>query len=434
MMNRNSSEFMAITNLLVLTTVGLLHAQPSSLLQPLDDTGGSARAAAMGSAFVAVADDSSALLWNPAGLGKLQTGQLALHHNSWLVDTLQESFTVGIPMGDAGGIGVMATFLDYGTFQGRDPNGAITPNYNANKWGFMLGWGKEWAPGFSAGLALRGGFQSALGNSYSLWSGDVGFLYSPDPQLRFGAALVNFGGNQSGGWVASAIRAGVSYKPEWKGPHGLLFSLDGTVEPQGVNRVGLGVEYSFQSKYFLRAGYQVYEQNNEIQGLQGLTAGAGIQWNGFELDYAFLPYGDLGTSHRVSLSYMFPSSKANSQPAVGSSTASPSLSGPPITFKPEPGSGTNKNTLTLQFDIPPDFVAQGQTLEAQGHRVEAMRLYQEAIIKDSQDLMAWEALGMSYYQLGQKVYAIQCFEQVLKLRPEDKAFSSWFEKYKASTP
>ncbi|HEY5039748.1 MAG TPA: hypothetical protein VIJ93_11800, partial [bacterium] len=252
----------------------------------------------------------------------------------------------------------------------------------------------------------------------------------------FGAALINFGGNQANAWVASAIEVGASFQQNLAKSHNLLLAFGGTLEPQGVNRIGIGAEYAFQSRYFLRAGYQLSDQNNEIQGLQGFTAGVGIRLGDLQLDYAYLPYGDLGTSHRISLSYLFPASKANSQSTMGSSAASPVLGGPPITFKPDPGPGTNQNTLTLQFEVPTNPVSQGQTLEAQGHRVEAMRLYQEAILKNPQDLMAWEALGMSYYQLGsgQKAYAIQCFEQVLKLRPDDKTFSDWLEKYKTSVP
>jgi hypothetical protein len=222
------------------------------------------------------------------------------------VNTDQESLAAGLPMGDLGGIGAMVSYMDYGTFPGRDAVGNITPDYTVDRMGFMLGWGKEWTPGFSTGLALQGGVQSALGYSYSVWSGDVGLLYQFDPHMRFGAALVDFGGDLSGDWAAAALRFGVSYDPKWVGPHRLLVDFDGTVEFQGVNRVGVGAEYSYQSKYFLRAGYEFHEQDDLIPGLQDLTAGAGIRFDDLELDYAYLPYGELGTSQQISLSYFFP--------------------------------------------------------------------------------------------------------------------------------
>ena len=44
------------------------------------------RASAMGDAFVAVANDVSALYWNPAGLTQFQDNQIIFSHNEWVVD------------------------------------------------------------------------------------------------------------------------------------------------------------------------------------------------------------------------------------------------------------------------------------------------------------------------------------------------------------
>jgi len=406
----------------------------SQLLQPLNDTGGSARAMAMGSAFVGVADDSSALLWNPGGLGLLPQGELTLHHNSWLVGTMEESLIAAIPLEGLGGIGAMVNTMNYGTFQGRDYSGALTVPYSVNNYGFMVGWGKEWTPGFSAGLALQGNLQDGSNQSYGVLSGDVGVVYSPDNHLRFGAALINFGGNQAKAWVASTIEAGASFRTDFGKLHSFLLAVDGTLEPQGVNRLGIGAEYAFQSSYFLRAGFQFFDQNNEIQGFQELTAGAGIRLGDLQLDYAYLPYGDLGTSHRISLSYFFPQSKPTPPFPVKPAGVPLNSSSPTAIFKPNPGMGPNQNVLTLQFDVPSDLVAQGQTLEAQGNMVGAMSLYQEEIKQNGQDAMAWWYLATDYYKLGQKAYAIRCFEEFRKLKPGDKAFTDWLEQYKDQKP
>src|SRR6185369_7483472 len=71
----------------------------AGLANPMDNAGVSARAVGMGSAFVGVADDSSALFWNPAGLGGLDNVELALHHNSWLAGIIQETAVLALPMG-----------------------------------------------------------------------------------------------------------------------------------------------------------------------------------------------------------------------------------------------------------------------------------------------------------------------------------------------
>src|SRR5579859_3662899 len=115
----------------------------SSLIGALDNAGTSARATAMGSAFVAVADDSSALFWNPAGLGKLQRGDVSAYADAWLVDTARGSLSVAMPLQDFGGIGVAASYADYGAFDGRDATGALTGSYNPTKLGLKLGWGRS---------------------------------------------------------------------------------------------------------------------------------------------------------------------------------------------------------------------------------------------------------------------------------------------------
>ena len=43
------------------------------------------RAAALGEAFIAVANDASALYWNPAGLVQFEENQVMFSHNSWVV-------------------------------------------------------------------------------------------------------------------------------------------------------------------------------------------------------------------------------------------------------------------------------------------------------------------------------------------------------------
>jgi tetratricopeptide (TPR) repeat protein len=204
-----------------------------------------------------------------------------------------------------------------------------------------------------------------------------------------------------------------------------VVDFDGTVEFQGINRFGVGVEYAYRSQYFLRAGYQFHEQVNEIQGLQDLTVGAGILWNGFQLDYAYLPYGDLGASNRISLNYIFPESAPPPKP-----TATPvqTPDGSAATFKPAPG--MDQHPLTLQFDVPPDAAAEGEAPEAQGDLGQALKTYEEETQKDPGDFMAWDALGKVYFKMGLKTDAIRCFEQFLKLKPDQKAIADWLKRYK----
>ena len=54
----------------------------------------------------------------------------------------------------------------------------------------------------------------------------------------------------------------------------------------------------------VRAGYKTVSQE-KLGGLSGLTAGAGINWKQFSLDFAWVPYGDLGDTYRYSMVVKF---------------------------------------------------------------------------------------------------------------------------------
>jgi hypothetical protein len=86
---------------------------------------------------------------------------------------------------------------------------------------------------------------------------------------------------------------------------GLYWGGDAVAYFDRTSALRTGLEYSINDKVFLRAGYR-YPMNDHEQGdfpSVDLTAGLGLNINSFTLDYAWLPYGDLGDTHRVALTY-----------------------------------------------------------------------------------------------------------------------------------
>lgn len=277
----------------------------ASLANPTDNSGGSARALGIGGAFVGVADDSSALLWNPSGLSGLKKMEMALHHNSWLGGIIQETAVMALPMGPLGNFGASINYVGYGSIEGYDSSGTQVSSYSANRYGLGLGWGKEVLPGLSAGVGLKGAMRNMPTGSSSDVSGDLGVLWQPMKELRLGMALSNLGSSVAGYSQAAALRGGGSYLMKFSSNHQLLLAASAAFEPSGVNRIQLGVEDTLHSFLALRLGYQFNLADTQIQGLTGLSAGLGVTYNSFGLDYAYLPFGELGTSQRVSLSYKF---------------------------------------------------------------------------------------------------------------------------------
>lgn len=151
----------------------------AGLADPLDNLEGSARDLALGSAFVGVADDSSALFFNSAGLSAITRPEAALHHNSYLAGTFQETLVAAFPTGGRSALAFALNYVNWGALDLRDNFGASQGSFNDSDVGFMAGFGAQLAPGFSAGAALRGLQQKVVNNLYNSLAGDAGLLFSP---------------------------------------------------------------------------------------------------------------------------------------------------------------------------------------------------------------------------------------------------------------
>lgn len=465
----------------------------STQTNPLANTNEAARSAAMGSAFTGVADDASALFSNPAGLGFLGQGQLFLNSDFWLVGTFQETALFGMPTEGLGGFGLAAHYLDYGLMDGRDALGSVTASYSADRLGLQAGWGYEVLKDFSVGAGFSGTQNTLAGVGYTDFSSDLGILWKGPQGLRLGASYVNTGWVSPGGASEDAVNLGASYDLALDSTNRLLTALGASIEPNAVSYLQAGAEYSIQDQVFLRAGCQVPLSDQSIGGFTDLTAGVGFHLSGFSLDYAFLPYGDLGATHRVSVGYFFegPKQKApsgtkrtswdflksglsvqngnkskgvtrqntagmlnrpflSSTPVQGlpplppdNATASSSRSpgfvkdAGPVTSGSQPRAvspSDAKDSLVVQFDMPDNPAPSGAELEKEGKRQEAIAAYVDALKQNPKDAASWWALGNLYRELHEKTYAVQCFEQVLKLQPDNRKLADWLERYKASNP
>lgn len=403
----------------------------------------------MGSAIVGLADDPSALFSNPAGLAYLPQGQLTLESRLGLVGTFEETAVLGFPLSPFAGFGLAGGYLGYGTFQGRDSLGSLAPDYQANRMDLQGGLGMELFPGVSLGLALRGFLQNLADHSYTFITSDIGFLAKFPDHWRLGLAAAQIRLGSTPEPMAIAFHAGASYETALDPSTRLLIALGGSYKTDSLGDLRIGTEVSYLSKYFLRAGYQAFLNPNGLDGVSGLTVGAGVALGDFKLDYAYLPNGQVGNSHRFDIGYFFNAnggSPSKDPSGVGQPTRSPVQGQGPsktstetlpsasqtveIAPKLETGS-SEEDSLTLHFALAPDFLARGEAMEAQGNYPEAVRLFRELLKQNDQNLKAWWDLGNVYCKLNQKTYAIQCFERILKIKPENQGLRDWLEKYKS---
>lgn len=265
--------------------------------------GAGARASAMGEAFVAVADDASAVYWNPGALSQVSGTQLALTHNELLSDIRYEYLAI-TRQTQRGTWGASLSYLHMGELVGRDAAGAGTKDFSAYDLSATCSYGRKVTEAISLGTTLRVIDQHLEEESASTIALDLGLLAKTFvPHLTAGLAVQHLGPGQKFAdqreSLPRTIRAGLGYKALQET---LTLGLDTSLVKDSGAALSLGGEYLLKKIVALRLGYK---RDPETDSSVGLAAGMGFFYKAYRLDYAFVPFSDLGDTHRFSLCAKF---------------------------------------------------------------------------------------------------------------------------------
>jgi hypothetical protein len=270
--------------------------------------GAGARAAAMGDAFTAVSDNATAIFWNPAGLSLLRWREAYFSHQVWIENVRMSRVAYAHPaLGGTWAAGLVR--LGSGALQGRDEQDRVTGEFEVVNQAVSVGYGRRFGDRFSAGAAATA-FQEKVDDAQGAgFVGTAGALFDlplEDQTVRWGAAVKNVGGKSGPAEKSdspSALHLGVSDRLL---NETLILSAEGVLPAEGDWKTSLGGEILVGGYFTLRAGYRF--QRDDTTGLGGVTAGLGAVvpagWDTV-IDYAYAGQGDLGISHRVSLSLRF---------------------------------------------------------------------------------------------------------------------------------
>jgi len=303
-----------ISGLLILAASSQVFAE--SLLNPGSaylKIGLGARAVGLGSAFVAVADNSDAVFWNPAGLSQLENSHFGFTHAHWFQQVQYEALSGAQSISDRLTFGLGLHFLHTSEIERRFGPTDIDPvnTFSSGQFAARLALAGRLPLGFAWGLSgnliqQQIDLQTAVGSSL-----DAGLLFNPaNSGFRAGVALQHWGRpmkfyeekfNQP-----RTIRAGMSQSLF---EQMLLLSGEATFIRDFLPRYELGSEVHFNlgeqanpPALFFRIGYQ-WRQDDCAQ--PGQCAGLGFRipvgsW-AYHLDYAYQPYGLLGETHHFSV-------------------------------------------------------------------------------------------------------------------------------------
>jgi len=289
-------------NCLVLTLVLSLlgSGNTGTAVFPLLKIGQGPRAAAMGESFTGLADDASAVYWNPAGLGQLKLYEFALSHHEWFAGIRDEIVHAALPSGP-GAIGLGLVYS--GEPDVRYWDEASQTFKTVLTWSTMLtaGYGLRLSDKYRVGATVTGLYQDLKFAQGYGGAVDLGAVGHPVEGLGIGLAARHLGVmsyDNSSEKLPLEVAAGATYATGK-----FRMTLD-AVLPLLDNspNVRAGVEFTPVSAVALRAGYRTGPVDlTGIGLLNGLTGGIGVTFHGLVLDYAFVPYGELGLTHRVGL-------------------------------------------------------------------------------------------------------------------------------------
>jgi hypothetical protein len=257
--------------------------------------------AALGGAYSALATNAYAPVWNPAGLAYVSGVELAGQHLSYLQSIYDEYLGLAIPLGPrAGALGVSAQYLGSGNIDGAALDGTPQGSYSSSYGAYTLAYAHKISDNFALGVAGKMLEAKLADVSAQAFAADAGFLYKPWDRVTFGGGLSNAGSKltfiDQGDPLPLTGKLAVAVEPI---KH-VLVAAEGDFPKSDSASGHFGVQWKPISFISLRAGYQT-AATKELGGLNGFSAGAGLTVLGQEFSYAYVPYGDLGSTQYFSL-------------------------------------------------------------------------------------------------------------------------------------
>jgi len=266
------------------------------------------RAIAMGGAYSAVANDPTAIYWNPAGLAFIAEHNVTFMHAVWFESIFYDYFAYAQPVGIWGVMGFSVQYLSAGSIDELDIYGVKTGSFNPSDTALTVSWAEDFRD-ILVGINIKY-IMTEIVDSASAVSTDFGIIYPVFlDKAKISFSMQNLGGriqydskkeklpfntrmglgiNVSDDFIVSVdLNAPIDYNP--------YFCL-GT-----EYCLGRGSDFSFA----LRGGYNSHMSKSRLGGMAGISSGMGFGLWDISLDYAWTPYGDLGHTHRVSLGYKF---------------------------------------------------------------------------------------------------------------------------------
>lgn len=306
--------------------------------------GAGSRAVSMGGAFVATADDATAMYWNVGGLARLTRPELLVNYTRWIADIAYTYFGFAYPLGSMGtvGINVVSMTMDEMRVTDYGVEGDYTgETFRAGSYAIGLAYARQITDRFSLGGNVKYIRESIAQCSAGALAVDLGTLFrTPFRGIRLGVSMNNFGqkmqmtgddllvlkdidptqegNNESVNAVLETgkfdlpllMRVGLAKDVVDNDAMRLTLAIDGMHPNDNTEYVNTGLELHIRmlgGGVFLRGGLKsLYMENGEEQFALGAGVAFPVAGGGYlNTDYAVESFVHLNLIHKFSLRLRF---------------------------------------------------------------------------------------------------------------------------------
>ena len=277
----------------------------------------SARAAAVGNGFMLLEDDPNLIFSNPAGLTTLTQQRISFGFFKHLLDINSGYASYGTEIPKLGFIGAGIVYINYGEFDRTGPEGQDLGKFGAGEFAVSVGYAGTLRPDLSYGANAKFIYSKIDQAQSSAAALDFGIRYVAVPgRMTVGASLSNLG-TQFTPYITTReslpldLSLAMAVYPEHL-PATILLSVHKLSDnydsfSQRFKAFSLGIEFAPGPNVFLRAGYN-NERRQDFKivsgsGLAGFSLGGGINTSVYSIDYTYSSMGQVGSVHRISVTF-----------------------------------------------------------------------------------------------------------------------------------
>tara|TARA_Y100000590_G_scaffold469958_1_gene660945 strand:+ start:66 stop:1076 length:1011 start_codon:yes stop_codon:yes gene_type:complete len=295
------------------------------------------KAVAMGGAFTSIADDATAMYWNPAGLSYFNTKELYFNHADWIADISFDYFGFSIPIRPGRVFGINITSVTMGEMEvTRYGNENTGETFKASDYAAGITYSMNLTDRFSIGINGKYIQQNIASSNTKGAAIDIGTLFETPFGFRLGTSISNFGpklkmsgddlliaadvneiiegNNESVTGVLStdkfdlplSLRFGISNGLSFGKIAKILWSIDAISPNDNANYINFGMEMKMLNDLlFFRAGANsifLTEKEKEFSFGFGLNV-PGVLNNKIFLNYSFETMRHLGSTQQIGIRF-----------------------------------------------------------------------------------------------------------------------------------